>query len=75
MEMKPITIQVTAEAAQVYEAASAEKQRKLDALLSLKLSEVSREPRPLEDVMNELSRKAQERGLTPEILDDILNEK
>jgi len=74
MEMKPITIRVSAEAARVYEAATVEDQRKLDALLSLKLSEVSHEARPLEDVMNELSRKAQERGMTPEILDDILNE-
>ena len=75
METKPITIQVTAEAAQAYEAATVEEQRKLDALLSLKLREVSRQPRPLEDVMSEISRKAQERGLTPEILDDILSEK
>jgi hypothetical protein len=31
-------------------------------------------PKKLEDVMSEMSQKAQARGLTPEILDSILNE-
>jgi hypothetical protein len=43
-------------------------------LLSLKLSEVTRAKRPPEVIMREMSRKAQERGLTPEILESILNE-
>jgi len=33
-----------------------------------------KEVRPLEEVMEEISRKAQERGLTPEILESILGE-
>jgi hypothetical protein len=74
METKAITIRVSPEAASAYETAPAEQQRKLDALLSLKLSEVARAKRPLEVIMSELSRKAQERGLTPEILEAILNE-
>jgi hypothetical protein len=74
METKTITIHVSPEAASVYETASADQQRKLDALLSLKLSEVTRAKRPLEVIMSEMSRKAQERGLTPEILESILNE-
>ena len=74
METKVITIRVSPEAAEAYETAPAEQQRKLDALLSLKLSEVTRAKRPLEVIMSEMSRKAQERGLTPEILESILNE-
>lgn len=74
METKPITIHVSAEAAFAYEAAPAEQKRKLDALLSLKLAEVVRAKRPLEEIMSEISAKARERGLTPDILESILNE-
>ena len=74
METKTITIRVSPEAAYAYETASPEQQRKLAALLSLKLIEVARAKRPLEEIMSEISRKAQERGLTPEILKSILNE-
>ncbi|MDA0304478.1 MAG: hypothetical protein O3B45_08965 [Bacteroidetes bacterium] len=75
MDTKTIQIQVTSEAAQAYESASQEERRKLDALLSLKLSEVKRGRRSLEAIMSEISRKAQERGMTPEILESILNER
>ena len=74
MKTKTITIRVSPEAASAYETATAEQQRKLDALLSLKLTEVARSARPLEEIMSEMSRKAQERGLTPEILESILDE-
>ena len=75
MTTKPITIHVSPEAAHTYEAASAEERRKLDALLSLKLTETTRNERPLEEIMSDISREAQERGLTPEILESLLNER
>lgn len=74
METQTITIRVSPEAARVYNTATAEQQRKLEVLLSLKLTEVARAPRPLEEIMDEISREAQARGLTPEILDSLLNE-
>ena len=74
METKTITIRVNAEVARMFEAASEEHRRKLEALLSLKLSDPTRRKRSLEEVMSEISRNAQARGLTPEILDSILNE-
>ena len=74
METRTITIRVSPEAAYAYETASAEQQCKLAALLSLILTEVTRAKRPLETIMSEISRRAQERGLTPEILKSILNE-
>ncbi len=75
MQTQNITIRVSPEAARAYQKAPVGERRKLDTLLSLKLSEVARSSRPLERVMGEISRKAQERGLTPELLDELLNER
>lgn len=72
METRTIRIRVSARAARVYEAASAAERRTLDALLDLRLSEAAAPRRPLEDVMDEMSRQAQARGLTPDLLDDLL---
>lgn len=74
MQTKTIAIRVNAEVAKIFEAASEEQRRKLEALLSLKLSDAILHKRPLEEVMSEISRNAQSRGLTPEILDSILFE-
>jgi hypothetical protein len=74
MATQSITIRVSPEAAHIYNTATAEQQRKLEALLSLKLMEVARTTRPLEDIMSEMSHNAQARGLTPEILESLLNE-
>lgn len=74
MASRAITIRVNPEAAQAYEAASAEEKRKLDVLLSLKLTEVTQEERSLEEVMQDISRSAQTRGLTPEILQTLMDE-
>ena len=74
METKTIAIRVNADVARIFEAASEEQQHKLEALLSIKLGDVTRSKRPLETVMDEISQNAQARGLTPEILDSILND-
>jgi hypothetical protein len=55
-------------------AASDEDRRKLDLLLSLRLQDVTQSAESLKDVMREISRRAQQRGLTPEILDSILRD-
>jgi len=73
METQAITIRVSPEAARVYNTATAEQQRKLEVLLSLKLTEVARAPRALEDIMDEISRQAQAHGLTPGILKSLLS--
>ena len=74
METETITIRVSPEAARLYNTATTEQQRKLGVLLSLRLTEVARTARPLEEIMEEISREAQARGLTPEILESLLNE-
>ncbi|MDR3635442.1 MAG: hypothetical protein P4L84_16675 [Isosphaeraceae bacterium] len=74
MQTDEITIRVDPEAARAYRAATTEERRKLDLLLSLRLQDALRPGVSLADVMREISRKAQERGLTPEILESILHE-
>ncbi len=74
METRTITVRVDAEIADAYEASSEPDRRKIDLLINLKLKEMVKQVRPLEEVMEDISRKAQERGLTPEILDAILAE-
>jgi hypothetical protein len=74
METEQITIQVDAEAARAFKSASAQERRKLEALLSIRLTEVIKARDSLKEIMSEISQKAQERGLTPEILRSILDE-
>lgn len=74
MEVRTIADRVDAETADAYESSSEADRRKIDLLLNLKLREVVKNIRPLEEVMAEISRKAQERGLTLEILESILAE-
>lgn len=67
-----ITIPVDRDTARIYTEAPQELQRKLGLLLGLWLREFTTSPRSLQAIMDEISRKAQERGLTPEILDTLL---
>ena len=74
MQTQEITIRVDPEAASAYLTASDEDRRKLDLLLSLRLQDVTRPGESLEEVMREISRRAQERGLTPEMLESTPGE-
>jgi hypothetical protein len=74
MHTEEITIRVDSEAAKAYRAANEESRRKLDLLLSLRLHDALRPGGSLKDLMSDMSRKAQEHGLTPEILESILHE-
>jgi hypothetical protein len=75
MQTEEITIRVDSEAARAYRTAPDELRRKLDILLNLRLHDALRPGSSLEETMREISRRAQERGLTPEILESILNER
>jgi hypothetical protein len=72
--MQTISVRVSPEAAKAYRNASEPERKKMELLLSLRLLEVSRARQPLEEVMRGISRSAQERGLTPEILDELLKD-
>jgi hypothetical protein len=72
METKEITLQIDADLAQAFQAASAQDQSKLQLLLNLWLRELFVRSTPLKSLMDELSEKAQQRGLTAERLEDLL---
>lgn len=73
-----ITIKVPSDAAEVYRNATDEERQKIDTKIAaiLKSSMRSRHEAiaKLRQTMDEISTEAQERGLTPEILDSILND-
>lgn len=74
MLTEEITIRVDVDAAKAYREASEQDRRKLDLLLSLRLHDALQSNRSLKEVIDDISAKAQERGLTPEILESILHD-
>jgi hypothetical protein len=73
MDREEITIRVDPDAARGYHQASEQDRRKLNQLLSLRLRDVLSSGGSLSEVMREISRKSQDRGLTPEILGSNLD--
>ena len=75
-----ITISVDADLAEFYYSAPDSERRKLDLIINLRLrnfvnqGQRQGQGRPLLEIMDDISRKAQQRGLTPEILQSILDE-
>jgi len=69
-----ITISLDADTARLYRQIPADQQRKFQVLLNLWLRDLILSPRPLQVIMDEISQKGQERGLTPEILESLLND-
>lgn len=76
MAKSTITIPLDPQTAQVYDSAGPEQKRKIQALLSLWLRGLAAgDSASLEQVLEEIGRKAQARGLTPEMLDSILKDR
>jgi hypothetical protein len=70
MQIETISIPLDPQTARAYSAARADEKMKMQALVSLWLRELTAgELSSLEQVLDETGRKAQARGLTPEILD------
>jgi len=68
-----ITIPLDPETARAYDSADPEEKRKIQALLSLWLRELAAGEYPsLQQVLDEVGRKATTRGLTPEMLNSLL---
>jgi hypothetical protein len=75
MATTTISLEVAADIAQAFAAASAEDRRNLQLLLNLRLRELTtHSPRPLKEVMDEIGRYAEAHGLTPEILESLLRD-
>ena len=73
MGISTISLEVDADAAKAYAAASSEDRRKLQWLLNLRLRELTTgRSRPLSVIMDEMGREAQAHGLTPELLESLL---
>lgn len=68
-----ITIPLDPETARAYNSAGPEEKRKMQALVSLWLRELSAGDYPsLQEVLDEVGRKAKSRSLSPETLDSLL---
>lgn len=75
MSTETVSFETDAETARAFAAASDEERRKLELLLSLRLRELTSHPsRPLNEIMDEISGNAESRGLTPELLNKLLND-
>ena len=73
MSKPTITIPLDPETARAYDSATPEERRKMQALLSLWLRELAADEQPsVQQVLEEVGRKAKDRGLTPEMLDSLL---
>jgi hypothetical protein len=73
MTVATVNIQLDDDAAQIYTTASEETRHKLQLLLSFWLREFDIPSISLTDLMDEISEKAQRRGLTPEELETLLD--
>ena len=72
-----LTIQVSEEAARAFAQVSPEDQRKIQLLLDLRLRDLTISPLPrksLQAVMDEIGKNAAARGLTPAVLESLLND-
>ena len=69
--METITIQVNSDIAKAYQEINSTRREKLELLFSILLKQ-ELDNRSLSQIMDDIGSKAQERGLTPEILESIL---
>ena len=74
MTTATINMELDADIASIYTEAPVEDRNKMRVLWGVLLREYKEAPMSLIDVMNKIGAKARARGLTPEILDSILNE-
>lgn len=73
MVTETITLEIDSEAAQAFKSVSAEERGKLQVLFGIWLKEYARaDSVSLKEIMTGISEKAQGRGLTPEILESIV---
>jgi len=73
MATATISLEVDKETAQAFSTASPDDRKNLQLLLGLRLRELTARPaRPLKEVMDEIGRSAEARGLTPEIVESLL---
>lgn len=72
--METITIQVDSETAHAYSSANEAMRRKMAILFRLCVKEVTDPNTTLDEAMERISSEAQAQGLTPELLESLLND-
>jgi hypothetical protein len=71
MATELITLNVDAEAARIFKAASPEERRKLEALVSLQLLDAAKPSSSRSELLDPISQRAQERRLTEDQLQEL----
>ena len=77
MATATLTIQVSEEAARAFAQVTPEDRRKIQLLLDLRLRDLTIPPLPqksLQSIMDEIGKNAAARGLTPAILESLLDD-
>jgi hypothetical protein len=75
MTTATISIEVDEATATAFSQASAQERRKYEVLLGLRLRELtSVRNRSLQEIMDDIAQYAKSQGMTPEILESILND-
>ncbi|QSV54291.1 MAG: hypothetical protein HEP80_10800 [Dolichospermum sp. UKL201] len=69
--METIAIQVDTEVAKAYQKAEPQKQQKIQSIVNDFLKSIIQD-KSLDDIIQEIQEQAKDRGLTQEILDEIL---
>ena len=71
--MVTVSLTLDNKTANIYRKASSIEKKKMGLLLSLWLREFEKPSLTLDKLMDDISDKAEKRGLTPELLESILN--
>jgi hypothetical protein len=74
MTTEEIKIRVDSETAKAFNSSSVQERQKLELLLNLKLKESLSQNDSLLEIMDEISQDAVDKGLTPEILQTLLED-
>ena len=74
METINLQVEVESEIATLYKSMKSTQQKKINLLLGIWLKEAITNNTSLEEIINKCSQEAQANGLTPEILESILQE-
>ncbi len=75
MEPSTISIEVDPETARAFSDATPDDRKKMQLLLRLRLRDLTtRDPRSLLEIADDIGQEAERRGLTPEILESLLND-
>lgn len=74
METINLQVKVEPEIANLYQKMNSTQQKKIQLLLGVWLKEAISNQTSLEDIINQCSQEAQANGLTPEILESLLQE-